>query len=531
MRGFSLAKCPRLLVIAAAAVCATNCTPSSKPVAVAIGAGPATAIVAATADAIPTAFQAQTLEAADTAGAPQTPIPHASQTPAVAAKSTGNGDTRTAVESQPVPEGPVLLRSGMQLRKVADVGTGNIRLVHNPQSDKIYFLNPAVGVFHVDLATGSTEIEAPLAEIAEGGTPSGMAYGPDGSLYIVSNQPVGRKQTRALVRKGVRDAGGQLAWSTFATTAPYELSGTNFDHLFNGIEVSADNQWVYLNSGSRTDHGEVQNNNYSFPEMRELPLTSKIFRLPTNGSIAELASDEGALEAQNVIFARGTRNSYDLEFAPNGELFGGDNGPDADYPDELNWLRAGLHYGFPWRFGIEDNPQQFPNYQSMQDKRLNQDFVAVQSGTYHVDAKFPPALSPFADPIGNGGPDAAQYRSENGSAGDSAAEGKLLFTFTPHRSPLGLVFSTSAQMPADFQGDGQVLSAFILSWGAAGGTLTDKGQDLLHLILVRNGDNYKVVSNQIARGFDHPIDAVLIDNRLYILEFGAGGVLWEITIS
>ena len=86
-------------------------------------------------------------------------------------------------------------------------------------------------------------------------------------------------------------------------------------------------------------------------------------------------------------------------------------------------------------------------------------------------------------------------------------------------------------MPADFQGDGQVLSAFILSWGAAGGTLTDKGRDLLHLILVRNGDNYKAVSNQIARGFDHPIDAVLIDNRLYILEFGAGGVLCEITIS
>lgn len=322
-----------------------------------------------------------------------------------------------------------------------------------------------------------------LADITAGGPPSGMAFGPDGSLYLVSNLPVERKQTRAIVRKGVPDAAGQLTWSTFATSAPSELSGTNFDHLFNGIAVSADNQWIYLNSGSRTDHGEVENNNYSFPKLREVALTAKIFRIPDSGLVSELASEEAALEAQNVIFARGTRNSYDLEFAPNGDLFGGDNGPDADYPDELNWLREGLHYGFLWRFGTEDNPQQFPNYESMKDKRLNPDFVAVQRGTHHIDVNFPAAILPFTDPIDNRGPDAAQYRNESGGGGDSGAEGKLLATFTPHRSPLGLVFSTSAQMPTDFRGDGQNLSAYILSWGAAGGTLTDNGQNLLHLFL------------------------------------------------
>lgn len=528
---FTVMKGSRLLGVTAALVAAT-CAPLVNPAA--FEANSSNPDVMPT--VVPATVSVIVSEIAPTQGVyatdlPENATPPASQTPEAIAQSAGGSTARTVTETQPIPNGPILLRSGLQLRKVAEVGTGNIRLVHNPLNGEIYFLNPSEGVLHVDLATGSTDLAAVLADITGGGTASGMAFGPDGSLYIVSNQPVERKLTRAIVRKGVPDAAGQLAWSTFATTAPYELSGTNFDHLFNGIAVSEDNQWIYLNSGSRTDHGEVENNNYSFPKLREVALTAKIFRIPASGLVGELASEEVALEAQNVIFARGTRNSYDLEFAPNGELFGGDNGPDADYPDELNWLREGLHYGFPWRFGTQDNPQQFPNYDSMQDKRLNPDFAAVQRGTYHIDVNFPAATLPFTDPIGNRGPDAAQYRDESGGARDSAAEGKLLSTFTPHRSPLGLVFSTSTQMPMDFRGDGQNLSAFILSWGAAGGTLTDKGRDLLHLSLARNGDNYQVVSNQIARGFNNPIDAVLIDNRLYILEFGAGGVLWEITIS
>ena len=59
--------------------------------------------------------------------------------------------------------------------------------------------------------------------------------------------------------------------------------------------------------------------------------------------------------------------------------------------DELNWLRPGLHFGFPWRIGGADNPQQFPDYNPSTDKHLNQDFVAVQKGTYKKDPTFPKA--------------------------------------------------------------------------------------------------------------------------------------------
>jgi glucose/arabinose dehydrogenase len=358
-----------------------------------------------------------------------------------------------------------------------------------------------------------------------------MVFGPDGTLFMVANREVSSTKTQAIIRKGVADASGKFTWQTLAATEPYPLGGTQFDHLFNGIVVSPDGQWVFLNSGSRTDHGEVESNKSAFPKMRETDLTAKIFRVPANAVDLVLPNDEAALQAKGFIFARGTRNSYDPAFAPNGDLFAGDNSPDADYPDELNWLREGLHYGFPWRFGDHDNPQQFPDYDSKKDLHLQKDFVAVNTGTYRNDPDFPKAPGSFTDPIINLGPAAAQYRGDDGQQHDAYAEGIPLHTFTPHRSPLGLVFATDPKMPESLRSNADSFSAFILSWGAAGGTLSDKGQDLLHLRLTKKGDTYESVTTQIAREFKNPIDAVLIENRLYVLEYGEDGAIWELTFE
>lgn len=436
------------------------------------------------------------------------------------------------VEVQPIADGPVLLRADIELRQVIALGAGNIRLVRNPADQQVYLLNPGQGISRLLLGTpGNLKPLVALSALGAG-TPTGMAFGPEGELYVVLNQLVDKTYNQATVRKGMPAGDGKWTWSTLAQTEPYELSGTNFDHQFNGVAVSADGKWVYLNSGSRTDHGEVQTNKGAFTDTREVALTSKILRVPSDSQDLVLPNDEAQLEASGFIFASGTRNAYDLEFAPNGELFAGDNGPDADFPDELNWLREGQHYGFPWKFGNEDNPQQFPEYTSLSDKRLQPDFVAVQTGAYRRDPTFPqPPELEFALPVANLGPAAAQFRAIDGSAQNAATNGEQLYSFTPHRSPLGLVFLTSESLPADLLAPTNGLSAFILSWGAAGGTLTDKGQDLLHLQLTRQGDNYQMVTTQIARNFKNPIDAVLIDNRLYVLEFGGGGSVWELTFE
>lgn len=426
----------------------------------------------------------------------------------------------------------MLLRDGITLRKVVGVGGGYIRLERNPFNGDVYLLNPVNGLYRVELAVpGSTLQVVAMSDMITDGAASGMAFGPDGTLFVVANQTVGANRNQAVFRKGLAAASGGFSWETLATTEPYPMSNTQFDHLFNGIMISPDGQWVFANSGSRTDHGEVQSSNGAFPEAREVPLTARILRLPASATDLVLPNDEAALTAQGLIFARGTRNAYDLEFAPNGDLFAVDNGPDADYPDELNWLREGLHYGFPWRFGDQDNPQQFAGYDSSKDPRLPPDFMAVKTGTYRNDPGFPKPPARFTDSIANLGPDAAQYRADDGRQRDAAAEGKPLHTFTPHRSPLGLVFTTDARMPADLRGESDSLSAFVLSWGAAGGTLSDSGQDLLHLRLTKRGEEYECVTTQIAREFKNPIDAVMIENRLYVLEYGADGAIWELTFE
>jgi len=426
-------------------------------------------------------------------------------------------------------QGPVLMQEGITVRKAIEVGAGGIRIVLNPANGDIYALVSGTGIFRLsDISTSATRDEvASITEIK--GSPTGIAFGPDGALYAVVNTIVDRIKTKVVVRKGVPNDKGRFTWETLASSEPYPLSNTYYDHLYNGIVVSPDGQWIYINGGSRTEHGEVEDNAGAFPDTREVAMTSKILRISTRASELVLPNDEAALTDLGVIFARGTRNAYDMAFAPNGDLFAVDNGPDADFPDELNWIRDGLHYGFPWRFGTQANPQQFADYDPAKDLRLQKGFYANDNGLYHNDPGFPQPPSVFTDPIVNLGPHAMKYRGDDGQEYDAYKKGETLSTFTPHRSPLGLVFVTDSSLPEQWRGNAETLSAFILSWGAAGGTLSDQGQDLSHMRLTKTGDNYEATTTQVAKGFLNPIDAVLIENRLYILEFAGNGTIWELT--
>jgi glucose/arabinose dehydrogenase len=461
-------------------------------------------------------------QSAPTASSPTTSAP---------ATPTSSPVTPTPFESQPIANGPVLLRAGLTIRKVLEVGANNIRLVRNPADGDVYLLNPAEGIFRVSDISASASLEkvASIPDIK--GAATGMAFGPDGTLYAVLNTTVDETKTQVVVRRGVPNDEGRFTWETLASSEPYPLSNTYFDHLYNGIIVSLDGQWIYINAGSRTDHGEVEDNGGAFPDARDVALTARILRIPASAIELVLPNDEAALTEQGSILARGTRNAYDMAFAPNGDLFAIDNGPDADYPDELNWIREGLHYGFPWRFGTQDNPQRFPDYDPTKDLRLQSGFWAVDHGFYHNDPDFPEPPGEFTDPVVNLGPDAMIYRGDDGQEYDAGTQGKTLTTFTPHISPLGLVFATEPELPAQWRDQGGTFSAFLVSWGAAGGTLSYQGQGILHLQLTKTGDNYEVRTDEIARGFQNPIDTVLIENRLYVLEYGGNGAIWELTFE
>ena len=402
-------------------------------------------------------------------------------------------------------------QSEICVRRLLTLGNGYIRLRHDPRSGALYALNGNGEVFRISIdanGAASSQLAFRAAEIGAGSDMLGLAVGPDGALYVVGNTSRDA-EGMCSVRKYVNGA-----WSTLASIDWYPLGGTQYDHRCNGIVVSPDNRFVYFNNGSRTEHGEISDNKGAAPGLREIALTSAVFRVPVNSANILLKNDEAALKAAGYLFADGLRNTFDLAFAPNGRLYGAENGPDADFPEELNELREGAHYGFPWRFGAQDNPSRFAGYDPAQDRRLSPDFVAVQRGMYQYDPTFPPPPAAFVDPIINSGPDANQFRNDDGSV-----QRGPISTFTAHRSPLGLTFDVAGALAEPYKGAG-----FVVSWGSAGGTLSDRGEDLL---LLRFTDPQQLNASILVRGFHRPIDATLAGKKLYVLDYD-GGTIWEI---
>ena len=347
---------------------------------------------------------------------------------------------------------PVVLRSDLAIRKVLDTGGQGVRLAVDPVTQTLYDLDTQGNVSRVDLPRTGAATRTVVYQASEVGTAErtrGLAFGPDGTLYVVSNRTLG-PMTQGLIRKGVRQASGARAWSMLASTVPYPKSQTAFDHSFNAIVVSPDGRYVYVNSGSRTDHGEIQAQGGRFPQLREVPLTAAIFRLPADAAGIVLPNDAAELHAKGYLFAAGLRNAFTLAFTPDGELFAGENGPEADYPEELNWVRAGHHYGFPWRFGRDDNPQQFPDYDPAADRRLPPGVAA--SGLYAQDPSFPAPPTAFTDPVANAGPAADQSIAADGRRQQASEAGTPLYTFTPHRVPVGLTFDTAGGLPPPYRG-------------------------------------------------------------------------------
>jgi hypothetical protein len=412
------------------------------------------------------------------------------------------------------------------LRKVVDVPQYSVRLALDPVSHSVYLLNPQTGLELVGLDAGTLTPVAGTADIIDG-VPSGLAFGPNGDAYVVANKANGTRTTHAIIRRGTPNGSGGFTWSTLATTDDYPLGNDSYDHVYNGIVVSPDGASVFVNAGSRTDHGEVESNSGQFPGVRELPLTSAIFRLPANANNLVLHDTDAALKP--YLFADGTRNAYSLAFAPNGQLFATDNGPDADFPDELNLIQQGANYGFPWRFGNQANPQSLPGYDPAKDPRIEPSSGAAIGQTYYNDPTFQkPPTTTFTDALTNVGPDASDYVDDSGTPQYAPAKGTTLSTFTPHIAPLGLVFTTDGLGVTSSEAR---LHAFMLSWGASIGNLPDQGKDLDALSFFKTATSYTVSTQQLAEGFKNPIDEVLIGNHLYVLEYGQGGSIWELTFA
>lgn len=362
----------------------------------------------------------------------------------------------------------------------------------------------------------------------------------DSVMYLCGNIWSSTTSVGKIVKATLQSNGTRI-FVDVVTTVPYPSASSSGDHGFAGVNLDPAGNYIYLSSGARTHIGEIRSNNNAWPNYREVPISTRIFKFPVNTVGLILQNDSAILDNSGYVFAYGTRNAWDMAWDGNDTLFAIDNSGERDDPEELNWLREGKNYGFPWRMGSNYNPLMNSPYNVNLDPLVNHLCGGYLNGWFADDPTFPtiPPGTTFTDPVRNYGVDADFFRdSITGQVKNASDEGTYITSFTAHRSPLGLVFDKDSMMATPFRGD-----AFVLSFMPGGDSLgytpispwgtpcpfVDPSRELTQMKLTYNAsiDNYTMITSNIVTGFYLPVDAELTNNVLYVIE--TGGDLWRIT--
>jgi len=223
---------------------------------------------------------------------------------------------------------------------------------------------------------------------------------------------------------------------------------------------------IYLSVGSRTDHGEAGKD-------------SEKLRLDTHGettvTACMLRMDPKAEHPKPAVFCKGLRNSFGFDWDDQGRMIASENGPDANHPEELNWLREGKHYGFPYRFGNQALPM-------------------------YPDAAVAPEGLTFEKPIANLGPSGRPSNEKD-------------YTFHPHCSPSGVLWYSKGTLPSSYD------NSFLV---ARFGNYLGKepvGFDLLHVTLVEKDGELAAEMTTVLEKLRRPIDLCQWKGKVYILEY------------
>jgi hypothetical protein len=428
---------------------------------------------------------------------------------------------------------PKATRSDITIKQAGVVGHNTVRIKHDPTSGNLYVLQNNGIIQRVHWSAAGSASFTTIYQTSDHGlnAPLGMIFGKDGTMYLVGNDSTGQFGTATIV-KGIPDSAGSehRTWSIIAQTVAYPY-GNIYNHRMNGIVLNKQGDSIYVNSGAATDHGEMHGG------FREVGLTSIILKLPVSGHNIVLQNDREWLRSNGFLFAEGIRNTFDLAYGPNDDLFGVENSDDRDDPEELNLLQQGHHYGFPWRIGGDNTPQQYTPYNPHTDPLLSSSAWGGGSlyTTYSNDPSYPPRPNSivFSEPIPSVGPDADKFRdTTSGAVRNASALGLTISTFTPHRSVDGIVFDNDSLLAGNLKG-----GAFVISFSNSGliTALGDTSQDLLHVALTKQNGQYTAQVIRLISGLNSPLGIELVGNVLYVVETGLQGnnnspKLWLITL-
>lgn len=367
----------------------------------------------------------------------------------------------------PLPRPP----AGFTVREVVRLPAHGVRLATMPGATWIMVLNNGGDVYRLEPATGDLVRILPVQDYADVTAGKlevlGMTIDSRRHLYIVANQRVATKPVQtnrvAIYRSAPLDARGVPAGVKPWLRTDYPWGVGPYNHGVGHIAEGPDGM-LYVNSGSRTDGGEAGTDPTLWTG-GETDLTAAIWRVDPR-------QEAPAIE----VFARGIRNAWSFAWNDRGELFSASNGPDADFPEELDHVESGRHYGFPYRFA-DSEAKAYPHT------------PAPPPGL-----KFTPAVRNFG-PAAGGSPD------------------KPIASFHPHSSPAGMVFC-GPEWPAALRG------RFIL--GRFGNFLHDHnvGFDLLAVDLQRNAAGvYEARMETFLAPVARPLDLLQVGRKLYILEY------------
>ena len=434
---------------------------------------------------------------------------------------------------------PVALRPDIKVEHVMAVAPKSVRILYDESTKTMFFTCYDGEVYRIKNIQDKNPVAEKILSVEDHGIPrlQGAAIYKN-TLFLTGNTKVnnGLGNKGRMVRFDLVPNEKPIMTVVF-NTVEYATNRTVFDHGWNALEISQDGKYIYVNSGSRTDHGEVQDNNGAWPNVRNTALTAIVFRFPIGSKNLLLTDDEAKLKADGYIFAEGIRNAYDLAFDASGKLFGVSNSSDYDHNEDMFWIRQGHHYGFPWVVGGIENPQQYTDWQPNPDTDpfIPKSAHAWAMRYFRNDPEFPkiPAGVKFTSGIQNLGPDANEYRGHSGKILDGDLTGVTVSTFTPHSSPLALFFDNKKNLTKDLRGDAFAIRYSLGARSALMKPFTDEGADLLHLDLSfdQGTDNYFVKTKRIVEGFNGATDAVMIKNQVFVIEYGAaGGNIWKIIL-
>lgn len=439
---------------------------------------------------------------------------------------------------EPVVQAPKPLREDIKVAHVMHVDSLAVRILQHPLTKDIYYTTFDGNVIQVKDILG-TPVSRKIITLKDHGISrlQGAVFLND-QLFLCGNVDLNDKKGTSgrMVRCRV-DTAGVSDMTVVFNTESYGSNRTIYDHGWNALEISDDKKYIFVNSGARTDHGEVQDNNGLYPNARDNALTGKIFRIPVNAENLMLMDDDKKLKADGFTYAEGIRNAYDMAIDARGNLFAVVNSSDYDNPEDMFWIREGKHYGFPWVMGGIENPQQYPDWKPDPDTDpfINRFSHSWQVRYFANDTSFPkiPEGVKFTPGVQNLGPDANEYRGHSGKVLDGDVTGVPVSTFTPHCSPLALMFDNNNALGDDLKGDGFVIRYTSGRRGSMMRAFTNEGSDLLHLELSYDStmDNYFVRTRRIVDGFNEPVDAIMIKNEMYVIEYGGDrGNMWKITL-